>query len=41
MLLNEKVVPTQKKMVEALGISVGKVNQFIKEIKKESDIMKK
>ena len=41
MLLNEKVVPTQKKMAEALSISVGKVSQFIKEIKKESDIMKK
>ena len=33
-ILQKKVVPTQKKIADELGISVGKVNKFIKEIKK-------
>lgn len=33
-LLAEKVVPTQRKIADELGISLGKVNKFIKEIKK-------
>ena len=33
--------PSQRKIADELGISVGKVNKFIKEIKKELDIMKK
>ena len=32
-ILQKKVVPTQKKIADELGISVGKVNKFIKEIK--------
>ena len=34
MLLQQKVVPTQQKIADELGIAVGKVNKFIKEIKK-------
>jgi len=33
-LLAEKVVPTQRKIADELGIALGKVNKFIKEIKK-------
>ena len=33
-ILQKKEVPSQKKIADELGISVGKVNKFIKEIKK-------
>jgi len=33
-MLQQKVVPSQKEMAKELLISVGKVNKFIKEIKK-------
>ena len=33
-ILQKKEVPSQKKIADELGISVGKVNKFIKELKK-------